>query len=62
MMPSTTADSALDRLWRVGWLTLLPALLLGCTATKSTVYFAKAEQALAGGSVWDVTAPASAQL
>lgn len=46
MMPSTTADSALDRLWRVGWLTLLPALLLGCTATKSTVYFAKAEQAL----------------
>ncbi|HCH66065.1 MAG: hypothetical protein CL927_06530 [Deltaproteobacteria bacterium] len=46
MMPSTKAAAAPDRFWRVGWLVLLPALLLGCTATKSTVYFAKAEQAL----------------
>jgi hypothetical protein len=34
-------------------LLLLPALLGGCTATKSTVYFAKAEQALYEARVLD---------
>lgn len=46
MMPSTTANSAPRRMFGGAWFGLLPALLLGCTATKSTVYFAKAEQAL----------------
>lgn len=34
-------------------LALLPALLVGCTATKSTVYFAKAEQSLYQARVLD---------
>ena len=34
------------RLVRAAGLGLLPALMVGCTATKSTLYFAKAEQAL----------------
>ena len=46
MMPSTTANSTPRRTFRGALFGLLPALLLGCTATKSTVYFAKAEQAL----------------
>ena len=42
---STSTQLAL-RLVRAVGICLLPALLVGCTATKSTVYFAKAEQAL----------------
>jgi hypothetical protein len=50
MTPSSSAVSASTRpalrLVRAAGLGLLTALLVGCTATKSTVHFAKAEQAL----------------
>ena len=46
MISFPPAATALQRFARAAGLAVVPALLFGCTATKSTVYFAKAEQAL----------------
>lgn len=53
MKPSPLADSKSSRIMRACGLGLVAVLVAGCTATKSTVYFAKAEQSLYQARVLD---------